>query len=196
MSLLWRSGRFLAYDMLSTLFFVALYAATKSIALSAGVGIAVGVAQVGWELARRRPVDTMQWVSLVIVISSGAGAIVLHDARIILIKPSIIYGFVGVSMLKRGWMERYLPDEAKTWVADVADRWGYVWAGLMFVSAVLNIVLAFTLSFGLWAAFMSAWATGSKVALFAIQFTTMRLIGRRRRLAAQATGATELAVTA
>lgn len=197
MGLLWRSGRFLAYDMLSTLFFLGVYALTKSIPLSAGLGIATALGQIGVEIARRRPVHTMQWVSLAVVISSGAGAIVLHDVRVILIKPSLIYACIGAAMLKPGWMERYLPEEAKTWVADVADRWGFVWAGLMFVSAVLNLALAFALSFAMWAVVMSAWATGSKIVLFLVQFTTMRWIGRQRRLAAEearlAAGETALA---
>ena len=46
MKLLWNSGKFLAYDMVASLFFIGLYAITKSLAISVGVGIAVGVAQI------------------------------------------------------------------------------------------------------------------------------------------------------
>jgi intracellular septation protein len=58
---------------------------------------------------------------------------------------------------------------------------GYVWSALMFFSAALNLVLAFTLPVEAWAAFMSAWGLASKIGLFLIQYATMRLIGRRRR---------------
>ena len=51
----------------------------------------------------------------------------------------------------------------------------------MFASAVLNIVLALSLPVVTWAADMSIFALASKIGLFLIQFTTMRLIGRRRR---------------
>ena len=58
-------------------------------------------------------------------------------------------------MLKRGWMNRYLPERAAP-VADVATAFGYAWAGLMFASAALNIALALSLDAKTWAAVMSA----------------------------------------
>lgn len=186
MKLLWNSGKFLAYDMVASLFFIGLYALTKSLPISVGVGIAVGVAQIGYDSARKRPIEAMQWLSLALVIIGGLGALVAHDVRIILIKPSIVYVIVGVTMLKRGWMNRYLPMEAQQWVPDLGERWGYAWAGLMFLSAAINLVLAFRLSFIEWGAVMSAWALGSKLVVFAVQFTTMRMIGRRRALRAMA----------
>ena len=132
MKLLWNSGKFLAYDMVASLFFIGLYAITKSLPISVGVGIAVGVAQIGWDLHRRRPIEAMQWLSLALVIIGGLSAVIAHDMRIVLMKPSVVYVIVGVTMLKRGWINRYLPPEAQYWVPDLGERWGYVWAGLMF----------------------------------------------------------------
>jgi intracellular septation protein len=40
-----------------------------------------------------------------------------------------------------------------------------------------------SLSVAAWSAFMSAWAVGSKVALFLISYATMRTIGIRRHRA-------------
>ena len=48
-------------------------------------------------------------------------------------------------MLKRGWMNRYLPPIARRPCRTSASLFGYVWAGLMFGSAALNIALALTL---------------------------------------------------
>jgi hypothetical protein len=100
-----------------------------------------------------------------------------------MLKPSAIYCIVGLVMLKRGWMNRYLPPRAAP-VADVATTFGYVWAGLMFASAGLNIALALSLDPKPWAAVMSAWGVLSKIALFLIQYGTMLTIGRRRAAAA------------
>jgi intracellular septation protein A len=186
MKLLWNSGKFLAYDMVASLFFIGLYALTKSLAISVGVGILVGVAQIVWDLTRRRPVEALQWLSLALVIVGGLSAIIAHDIRIVLLKPSLIYVIVGITMLKRGWMNRYLPPEAQRWVPDLGERWGYAWAGLMFLSAVINAVAALRLPFLQWGEVMSAWALGSKIAMFAVQFTTMRFIGRRRAFRAMA----------
>ena len=68
-------------------------------------------------------------------------------------------------------------------VPDIGVIFGYVWAGLMFFSAALNLLLVFSLSVRDWAAFMSAWGLGSKLGLFLIQYATMRIIGVRRRRA-------------
>ena len=54
-------------------------------------------------------------------------------------------------------------------VPDIALVFGYVWAGLMFFSAVLNVVLLLNVSFLAWSAAMSAWGLGSKIVLFLIQ---------------------------
>ncbi len=189
MKMLWHSGKFLAYDMVASLFFVGLFALTKSIAISVGIGIAVGIAQIVWDLARRRPIEAMQWLSLALVIVGGLSAIITHDMRIVLMKPSVVYVIVGVTMLKRGWMNRYLPAEAQMWVPDLGERWGFAWAGLMFLSAAINLVAAWRLPFIQWGEVMSAWALGAKITMFAVQFTTMRLIGRRRAMRAMTASA-------
>jgi len=48
-------------------------------------------------------------------------------------------------MLKPGWMNRYLPERAMEIVPDVGVVFGYIWSGLMFFSAGLNLVLALRL---------------------------------------------------
>jgi intracellular septation protein len=174
------AATFLLIDMASTVLFLLVYWATGSLTVSVVLGMALGLGQIGWELARRRPIDTMQWVSLVVIMASGTAALVTQDARFIMVKLSVIYGAIGVVMLKRGWMDRYLPPIAVQTVPDLGVAFGYIWAGLMFGSAVLNLALAFTLSFGQWAAFMSIWSTASKLVLFLIQYSTMKIVGRRR----------------
>jgi intracellular septation protein A len=184
------SGRVLLLDMASTVCFLILYSATHSLALSVVLGIALGVAQMGWELARRKPIDALQWVSLVAVVASGTATLVTDDPRFVMIKLSVIYAIVGVVMCKRGWMERYLPPEALTYVPDLGIAFGYIWAGMMFFTAIVNGVVAMSVSFGAWAAFMSVFGMGTKLGLFLIQFTIMKVIGHRRgRAQAVAAGA-------
>jgi hypothetical protein len=66
-------------------------------------------------------------------------------------------------------------------VPDVAVIFGFVWAGLMFVSATLNVVVALNFGVVAWSAFMSIYAIVSKAAPFLIGYATMRYIGVRRR---------------
>ena len=97
-----------------------------------------------------------------------------------MLKPSLIYLAVGAAMLKRGWMNRYLPPRALEFVPDLAITFGYVWAGLMFFSAALNLVLALTLSVVAWGTVMSIWGIASKTLLSLASFGIMKTIGRRR----------------
>jgi intracellular septation protein A len=183
MKSLLQSAKFLALDMASTLFFLALYALTKSIPISVAAGVALGIAQIVWEIARKRPIETMQWMSLFLVLASGVTALITNDVRFVLYKASIIYVIVGVVMLKPGWMNRYLPAVAIEVVPDIAYVFGFIWAGLMFVSAVVNLWVATHYTFLVWTAFMSAYAIVSKLGLFLTQYATMRFIGVRRRRA-------------
>jgi intracellular septation protein len=189
MKSLLQSARFLALDMASTLLYLAVFLTTKSIPIAVGAGVALGIAQIAWEIARKRPIETMQWMSLFLVVASGTAALLTNDARFVLYKASVIYVIIGVVMLKPGWMNRYLPAVAIEIVPDIAYIFGFVWSGLMFVSAVVNIWVATHYSFLVWTGFMSAYALVSKLGLFLIQYGTMRFIALRRRRAQLATAA-------
>jgi intracellular septation protein A len=182
MKALLHSARYLAEDMASTLFFLVLMLVTKNVPLSVGLGMALGVGQIAWQLWRRNPIDLMQGMSLFLVVAAGAATLLTHDPRFVMVKPSVIYVIVGIVMLKPGWMNRYLPAQAIEIVPDLGFVFGYVWAGLMFASAVLNVYLALRMAPVAWAATMSIYAIVSKLTLFLIQYAVMRFIGRRRWL--------------
>jgi intracellular septation protein A len=129
----------------------------------------------------------MQWLSVGLVVASGVATMLTKDARFVMLKPSIVYCVAGIFMLRPGWMNRYLPMIAVKTVPDVVYVFGFAWAGLMFASAALNVLLALTLDPLTWSASMSVWAIASKIALFLIQFAMMRVIGLRRQTASRAT---------
>jgi intracellular septation protein len=193
MKYLFESGKLLLLDLASTFLFLVIYLSTGNVALAVVVGMALGVAQIGWQLARKKPIDTMQWMSLFLVLGAGAATLITNDPRFVMIKPTVIYTVVGIVMLKPGWMNRYLPAVAIEIVPDIAFIFGFVWAGLMFFSAGLNLLVALNYSVGTWAAFMLIYGMLSKLALFLIYgmlsklalfligFVTMRTIGGRRR---------------
>lgn len=184
MSNLLQSARLLVSDLASTLLFLAVLLTTKDLVLAVILGVALGTLQIGWLLLRRRPIDTMQRLSIGLVVASGVATLLTSDPRFVMLKPTVIYCIVGAYMLRPGWMNRYLPDIAIRTVPDIAFLFGFVWAGLMFLSAALNLVLAWTLDPVGWSAVMSIWGIASKVGLFLAQYAAMRLIGRRRALTA------------
>ncbi len=180
---LFAAAKLLLLDMASTLFFLVLFLLTKNIPLSVALGVALGIGQIAFEFVRKRPIDTMQWMSLFLVVGAGAATLITNDPRFVMVKPSLIYIVVGVVMLKPGWMNRYLPPVAKELVPDIAFIFGFVWSGLMFFSAALNVIVALNFGVVTWASFMSLYGIVSKLGLFLIQYATMRYIGVRRRRA-------------
>jgi intracellular septation protein len=186
MANLMHSARLLISDLASTLLFLAVLLITKDLMLAVALGVGLGVIQIGWMKLRRQKIDTMQWLSIGLVVVSGIATMLTNDARFVMLKPTVIYCIVGAYMLRPGWMNRYMPPIAVQTVPDIAWIFGFVWAGLMFGSAVLNIVLALTLDPISWSATMSIWGIVSKVALFLVQYVTMRAIGTRRGRAAAA----------
>jgi intracellular septation protein len=183
MKYLFESGKLLLLDLASTFLFLIVFLSTRNVTLAVVLGMALGIVQIGWQFGRKKPIDTMQWLSLFLVLGAGAATLITDDPRFVMIKPTVIYTVVGIVMLKPGWMNRYLPPIAIEIVHDIAFIFGFVWAGLMFFSASLNLLVALNYSVVTWSAFMSIYGIVSKLALFLIGFATMRMIGARRRRA-------------
>lgn len=177
---------FLIEDFAGTLLFLAVFGLTHNVAWAVAAGVVLSVAQVGWRIVSKRGVDALQWVSLGLVVTASFASFMTDDPRFVMLKPSVIYLIVGDVMLKRNWMARYMPPIALEKIPDVVIAFGYVWAGLMFASAALNVVLALSLPPGQWALAMAVWSPCSKLLLFLIQFPVMKLIGRRRYMRAMA----------
>lgn len=174
------AARTLLLDLASTVVFLVLYLLTHNTVLSVGVGVALGFVQIGIQLVRHKPIDTMEWMSLFLVVAAGAATLLTNDPRFVLFKPSVIYAIVGVVMLKPGWLNRYLPEVAQKVVPDVAVKVGFVWAGLMLVSAAVNAFVAITCSLETWAVVMPIFGLVSKLIAFVGGFAALRLIARRR----------------
>jgi intracellular septation protein len=176
-----RAGKLLLLDMASTFLLLVVFLATKNMPLAVGLGMALGIVQIGWEFVRKQPIDTMQYLSLFLVVGSGIATLITRDPRFVMMKPSFIYVIVGIVMLRPGWLNRYLPPVALEMVPDVAFIFGFIWAALMFASAAVNVIVALNFDIATWSAFMSSFAILSKLGLFLIQYVTMRTIGVRRR---------------
>jgi intracellular septation protein len=116
----------LLFDLASTLVFLLMFLLTHNTMLSIGLGIAFGVAQIGFQFARRsrRRHGVAEPFSLFLVVAAGTATLLTHDPRFVLFKPSVMYVIVGAVMIKPGWLNRHLPETAKTVVPDVAAAVG------------------------------------------------------------------------
>lgn len=173
-------GKWVLADLLSTLFFVGLYAAFHNIYLATGLGIAIGLGQIAYLRMRGAPIDLMQWLSLFLVVVFGGVTLLTHDPVFIMLKPTVIYIAVGAVMLRPGWMNRYAPPVARDRGADLLTTFGYIWAALMFVTGLANLALALLADPVVWAWFVGTFPLASKIVLIAVQYAILRHILRRR----------------
>ena len=177
------AGRALVQDLLPTIVFAILIALHVDVRIATGASVALSVAQIAiFGLVMKRPIAPLQWASLGLVLVFGTAGILTNDARFLMAKPTIIYTIVGVVMLKRGWMLRYLPPVAQGRGASAMIAFGYVWAGLMFLTGAANLVIAIGLP-ALWPAYLAVFPMASKIVLFTIQYLTVRRVAMRQAMA-------------
>ena len=175
-----KAAKLLLLDLASTIFFIVLFLLTHNTILSVALGTALGLIQIAIQFVRRKPIDMMEWLSLFLVIAAGTATLLTDDPRFVLFKPSVIYVIVGIVMLKPGWMNRYLPEIARAVASDVAVIVGFVWAGLMFLSAAVNAFVALAASLQTWAVVVPIFGIVSKVIVFLFGFAAIRLTTVRR----------------
>lgn len=162
-------------DFLSTIVFVIAMAITDNLVLSVAAAMAVGIAQIAIEKFRGRRIELMQWASLALVIVLGSAAIYFKDPRFAMIKPSVANFAIGLVMLTPNWMGRYLPPIVKENVSSVAlVVWGYVWAALEIVLAVINAWIALTLGKKIWLEYTAFVPFTAMIGLFLLQYVWLR----------------------
>ena len=177
----------LGADFFSTIVFIAIYLATDNVLLATGVAIAGAIGQVIYSRIKGKELGYMTWASLALVIVLGGATLLTHDPRFVLAKPAIGHFAIGLIMLKRGWMLRYMPPIVTQTIPEYVTAAGYVWAALCFVLAAGTIGVAMTGDMKLWTFYVTVVLLGAKIAAFAIQYVAFRLlVGSRIRAAARA----------
>jgi len=177
----------LGADFFSTIVFLAIYLTTDNVLLATGVAIAGAIAQVIYSRVRGSELGYMTWASLALVIVLGSATLLTHDPRFVLAKPAIGHFAIGIIMLKRGWMLRYMPAIVTETVPEYVTFAGYAWAALMFVLGAGTIGVAMSGDMKLWTFYVTVVLVGAKIAAFAIQYVAFRLlVGGRLRAAARA----------
>jgi len=176
----------LGEDFFSTIVFLVMYFATDNVALATSVAIAGAVAQVIYARVKGKPLGYMTYASVGLVIVLGGATLLTHDPRFVLAKPAVGHFAVGVIMLKRGWLLRYMPPLVSETIPEYITIAGYLWAALMFVLGLGVIAVASTGDIKLWAFYVSVVAFGAKIAAFALQYVVFRLLVTSRIRAARA----------
>jgi intracellular septation protein len=178
----------LGEDFLSTIVFLIVYFVGGELYPAIIVAVAVGIGQFLLLKLRGRTPDIMGWLSLVMVIALGGASLITNDSRFIMAKPSVVHFAIGVVMLRRSWLARYMPEFVRQ---NVPENFlvgsGYAWAALMFGLGLINLYVANRYSIEVWAWFISVFAVGAKIVAFLIQYAVIWVMIRRSlRLAAAA----------
>ncbi len=167
------------FNSLGVLVFAVLLVAGAGIVTATIAGTIVALGVVGHELARGNKVAALQWISLVSVLLTAAATLFTGDPRFVMAKPTIVYLIVGTVMLRKGWLNRYILPDQLALVGDVMDRFGMIWAALMFASAGLNLVIAIFFT-AWWPLFIGIFPLASKFGLFAVHITVVHFVMQAR----------------
>ena len=176
----------LASDFFSTIVFLTLYLITGNVVLATSVAIAGAVAQVIYSRVKGKPLGFMTYASVGLVIVLGSATLLTKDPRFVLAKPAIGHFAIGIIMLKRGWMLRYMPPIVTETIPEYVTVTGYAWATLMFALGAGTIAVASTGDLKLWAFYVSVVLIGAKIAAFAVQYVAFRILVINRLRAARA----------
>jgi len=128
------------------------------ILLATAVAIAASLLQVGWQLAHRRKVDTMLWISLAVIVVFGGATIWLHDETFIKWKPSILYWLFGAILLggrllaRRNLLRAVLGEQLVLPVA-VWERLLWIWIAFFAAIGAANLIVAFSVPTETWVNF-------------------------------------------
>jgi len=128
------------------------------ILLATAVAILATLAQVLWLLLRRRHVDTMLWVSLVIIVVFGGATIYFHDEMFIKWKPTVLYwcfalALLGAQLLMRKNLIRSLMGKQMALPDPVWDNLNLAWSGFFAAMGALNLYIAFNYPLEFWVNF-------------------------------------------
>jgi intracellular septation protein len=114
---------------------------------------------------RHGKVDTMLWVSLVIITVFGGATLILHDENFIKWKPSILYWFFASALLfskivlDKNILRNLLQDKMQL-PDSVWNTLNLSWSGFFIALGFLNLYVAFNYSTDAWVNFKLFGTTG------------------------------------
>lgn len=138
------------------LFFIAFK--IKGIYYATAIAIIVSICQILFAWARKRPIEPMMWISLVILLLFGGSTLLLHNEWFIKWKPTILYWIFSLIILisqfgfKKNIIQKLLSKQIqmpdKIW-----KRLNLGWGLFFCILGAVNLFVAYHFSTDIWVNF-------------------------------------------
>ena len=128
-----------------------IYAATS-------IAIAATVLQIAWMRYKNGKVDTMQWVSLGVIVVFGGATLVTQDETFIKWKPSVLYWlmsatlWVGYFVFKRNFIQSLMGAQIEL-PQDIWGRLLHAWAFFFTLMGFINLWVAYNFDTDSWVSY-------------------------------------------
>jgi len=137
---------------------ISLDGAKPGVFLATVVAIAATFAQIAWVWLRHRKVDTMLWISLVLIVVFGGATLLLHDETFIKWKPTVLYWLFALSLglgpiLFERNLIRLMMEKNVTLPDAIWTRLNLGWAGFFTLMGIANLWVAMHYSTDAWVNF-------------------------------------------
>ncbi|HJV84877.1 MAG TPA: septation protein A [Noviherbaspirillum sp.] len=135
------------------------------IMLATAIAILATIAQITYLLLRGKKVDTMLWVSLVIITVFGGATIYFHNETFIKWKPTVLYWCFGTALLISQALLgknliRLMMEQQVTLPDLVWQRLSLSWAAFFGAMGLVNLYVAYNFSTAAWVNFKLFGFTG------------------------------------
>ncbi|MBY0270448.1 MAG: septation protein A [Burkholderiales bacterium] len=122
------------------------------------VAIIATVLQIGWVWFKQRKVESMQWISLALIVVFGGATLLLRDETFIKWKPTVLYWLFAVTLLVseiafRKNLIKSMMDKQVSAPEGVWKKLLFGWIGFFVVMGVLNLYVAYSYSTDTWVSF-------------------------------------------
>lgn len=148
----------LLLDFLPIIIFFAVYKGTGDIIIATAVLIPATLAQMAYTWFRTHKVETMQLVTLVLVVLMGGATVLFQDKTFIQWKPSVVNWLFGLAFLASQFIGRKTVVErlmggALSLPALIWRRLNFAWVLFFIAMGFANIAVVYTMSEEAWVNF-------------------------------------------
>lgn len=161
------------FEFLVVILFFATYVATQNIVWATAVAVVGGVAQAAFLWLKYKKLQTMQWLSLVLIVVFGGATIVFQDAQFIMWKPTILFWAMALALLLaqilgknplKAAMGKDMALPEKIW-----PRLAYAWVGFLTLMGLINLWVAYRFTEAQWVNYKLFGSTGLLIAFVIAQ---------------------------